>query len=44
MTALKQKIDIDQHAHTYQEIRNEEGIADKLEAVHQWRNMRNISV
>ena len=25
MTALKQQIDIDQHAHTYQEIRNEEG-------------------
>ena len=32
---LKQRTDINQHAHTYQEIWNEQGVADKLDAIHQ---------
>ena len=32
---LKQRTDINEHTHTYQEIGNEEGITDELDAVHQ---------
>ena len=36
MTALEEQSHIDQHAHSYQEVGNEEGVAYKLEPVHQW--------
>ena len=35
--------DVDKHAHTYQEIGDKQGIADKLNTVHQWRHAGDIS-
>lgn len=44
MTALEEQVDIDEHAYSYQEIRDEKGIADKLQAVHERRYVGNVSV
>ena len=41
---LKQQAKIDEHAHTDEEIGNEDGVADELDAVHQRRKSRNIAV
>ena len=40
----KERADINQHAHTNQEIGNKEGIADKFDAVHQRGHMRDVAV
>ena len=42
--AVKQHAEVDQHSHSYQEIRNEQRIADKLDTVHQRRHTRDIPV
>ena len=35
---------VDEHAHTNQEVGNEEGVADELQTVHQWRHLGNIPI
>ena len=35
---------IDQHAHTYQEVGDEEGIADEFDAIHQWGGVGHKAV
>ena len=40
----KEGAHIDEHTHTYQEIGDEQGITDKLDAVHQGRDVWDISV
>ena len=44
MTALEKQPHIDEHAHTYQEVWNEECIARKLQSVHQRRHVRDIPI
>ena len=44
MTALEEQVDIDEHAYSYQEIRDEKGIADELQTVHERRYVGNVSV
>ena len=44
MTALEEQSHVDEHAHTYQEVRDEECIARKLQSVHQRRNVRDIPI
>lgn len=44
MTALEEQVDIDEHAYSYQEIGDEKGIADELQAVHERRYVGNVSV
>ena len=41
---VKEATHIDEHTHTDKEIGDEEGIAHKLDAVHQRRHTRNISI
>ena len=41
---MEEYCDVDEHSHTYEEIWDEERIADKLYAVHQRRDTRDITV
>ena len=41
--ALEQGADIDEHAHADEEIGNEQGVADELDAVHQRRHMGYVA-
>ena len=40
----KEGAHVDEHTHTDQEIRNEDGVSDKLDTVHQGRHMGNVTV
>lgn len=44
MTALEKQSHVDEHAHTYQKVRDEERIARKLQSVHQRRHVRDIPI
>ena len=44
IAACEHRPHINEHAHANQEIRDEQRIANKLDAVHQRRHMRNIPV
>ena len=37
--AIEQGADVDEHAHT-----NQDGVANELDAVHQWRHVRYIPI
>ena len=41
---MEEQPDIDEHAHTNEEVGDEEGVADKLYMVHQWRHGRDVAV
>ena len=42
--ALKQSFHVDEHTHTNQEVRDENGVTRKLDAVHQGRYVGNIPI
>ena len=44
ISSFEQQSRIDQHTYTYQEIGNKDGIADKLNAIHQWRDVRDKAI
>ena len=35
---------VDEHTHTYQEVGDKQGVSDKLDAIHQWRHLRDIPI
>ena len=37
-------VEVDQHAHSYQEIRNEEGISYEVDVAHERNGFGNIAV
>ena len=41
---LEKQSHVDEHAHTYQKVRDEERIARKLQSVHQRRHVRDIPI
>ena len=41
---MEKDTDVYEHAHTDEEIGDKEGVADKLDAVHQGRHTRNVAV
>ena len=42
--ASEEQVDVDEHAHAYQEIRDEEGVAHELQVVHQGRHVGHVTV
>ena len=41
---MEEQPQVDEHAHADEEVGDEDGIADELNAVHQWRHMGNETV
>ena len=44
MASTEEQPHIDNHPHTDEEIGDEQCVADKLNAIHQWRHMRNVAI
>ena len=42
--APEEQVDVDEHAHAYQEIRDEEGVAHELQVVHQGRHVGHVAI
>ena len=44
MPALKEQPDVDKHSHTDKEVRDEQGVAHEVDAVHQWGSRGDVAV